>query len=305
MRVLLHPSTIIHAALALALSLGLVGSAQAGGWVRAPGHVYLELGLSGFAADGIWQLDGSFLKQPELDYQAIGGRVYAEVGVWKDLAVGFSLPYTQATNTGADGLAFTRNDFGNLSLFTQYQIWRGFGALAAQLRVSTPLYEGSVAGVNQQTGWVSESLPAYSLYFPAMGDGSTDLSLQAQWGMSLPVVSGWLTADLGPRFRSSGFGHTVDAALGIGVYVWPERLALTGHVEGWRRLTTDNERPTSNLLQAGGGLWIPLWAGLALTGRVSHVLDGAFTARGLGWSLGVGYQGAPFAGAYEDDPADK
>jgi len=296
----LRPLARTRAAIGLSFGLAVLGiapsnPAQAGGWVRAPGHIYVEMGVSGFVSDGIWQLDGSFQANPELDYQAVGGRLYAEIGVWDRLAVGFSLPYTQATNTGLDGIEFTRSDFGNLTLFGQYQLWQGFGALAAQLRVTTPLYEGGVAGVNQQSGWVSESLPEFSIFFPAMGDGSTDVSLQAQWGMPLGFVPGWLTADLGPRLRTNGFGPSLDYALGVGVYVWPERVALTGHVEGWQRFGDDHEGPTSSLVQAGGGAWIPVAAGFALTGRVSQVIDGAFTARGLGWSVGVGYQGAPFA----------
>lgn len=276
------------------------GSAQAAGWVRPAGESYLKLAAGIFRTAGYWELDGALVEAPPLEYTNRSASLYAELGLTEGVAVGFYLPFIQAENTDVFDITYARTSLGDLDTFIQVQLLhQGRWALATSVLLRLPLYAGVLTGVNTQSGWVSESLPAFSEFFPAIGDGSVDVVPTLQAGLSLSPVPGWLTLEIGPRFRDRGFGVTLNYGISAGVYLWPERLAITGRWSGWERLTRDNLSPTSRLMSVGGGIALALGFGLALEVEAYYVPEGSFVARGGGGSVGLSYRGPVLPGDTE------
>lgn len=289
-----------HKSRALALIITLAtfpGTALAGGWVRPEGESYVKLAAGVFRTAGYWELDGALVDTPALEYTNRSASLYAELGVAPGVAFGFYLPFVQAQNTDVFEISYARSSLGDLDSFVQVQLLReGRFALATQVLLRVPLYQGVLTGVNTQTGWVSESLPAFSEFFPAIGDGSVDVVPSLQLGVGLHPVPGWLTLEAGPRLRNRGFGATLNYSVGVGVYLWPNWLALTGRVGGWERLSKTSESPTSRLVSLGAGLALQLGLGLALEVEGYYVPEGSFVARGGGASVGLSYRGPAFPG---------
>jgi hypothetical protein len=296
------PSTMHSPTIFCFVTLALLPTAEsyAGGWVKEPGESYIRLAAGLFRSAGYWELDGAFVEDPALQYQNQSASLYVEVGILPRVALGFSLPYLVASNTDVFDIQYQRTSLGDLDSFIQVQIFKeGRFALSTQVLLRVPLYAGVLTGVNQQTGWVSESLPAFSQFFPAIGDGSIDVVPTLQFGIGLWPVPGWFTAEVGPRLRTRGFGASLSYAVSAGIFVWPEWLALTGRVCGWQRFSANHESPTSSLLSVAGGVLVPLVFGLALEAEAFYVPLGRFVARGGGVSVGLSYNGEIFQNPWE------
>lgn len=270
--------------------------AEAGGWVRAEGESYVKLAAGVFRTAGYWSLDGALVEAPELEYANLSASLYAELGVAPGVAFGLYLPFVWAQNTDVFDISYARSSLGDLDTFVQVQLLtEGRFVLATQVLLRVPLYAGVLTGVNTQTGWVSESLPAFSAFFPAIGDGSLDVVPSLQLGVSLSPVPGWLTLEAGPRLRDQGFGATLNYSAGVGVYLWPDRVALTGRVGGWERLSRTSASPTSRLVSLGAGVLVHLGLGVALEAEGYYIPEGSFVARGGGASVGLSYRGVVFS----------
>jgi hypothetical protein len=286
---------MIRSTILIGSLIAMVGEASAAGWVKPPGDLYFKLSTGVFQTAGYWDLGGRLVEVPDLEYANQSASLYAELGLLPRVAIGFYVPILVSRHTDVFDIEYQRTSLGDLDAFLQVQlIHEGRFALSAQLAVRVPLYEGVLTGVNQQTGWVSESNPAFSAFFPAIGDGSIDFTPTVQLGVSLDPVPGWITAEVGPRLRTRGFGSTLSYALGAGVFVWPERVALTARLGGWKRFSSEHTSPTSELFSFAGGLLAKLAWGFAIDAEVHYIPAGSFVARGGGVTVGVSYSGTLF-----------
>ena len=89
-----------------------------------------------------------------------------------------------------------------------------------------------------------------------------------------------------------GFGNGWIWAADAGIFVWPERVALTARASGQHRFSDDNERPTKSFVALGGGAIVRLPANLALEANASYVPGGAFVAPGWTIGAGISYNGS-------------
>jgi hypothetical protein len=272
---------------ALCCALLVPSAAHAGPWVKDAGQGYVKLGAGVFSSDKIYDVSGE-LQEVEFTYGNRSVGLYGELGVGADLGVMVSTSVYDAANTlRLTGEDFSKVGFGDLDLGVQWQAWRGEGCVAA-LNVwgRVPLYSG-VLSADAQVGTSGDALTREERYRPALGDGSYDVTLLGAAGCSLYPFPGWVAAQAGPKLRTRGFGSGATAALDIGAFVWPERLALTLRADTILRFSADNERPTKWYVSVGGGAIIPLVAGAALELNASYIPVGAFVAQG--WSAGAGF----------------
>lgn len=269
----------------------LPSAATAGPWVKQAGASYVKAGGGVFNSDKIYDLDGE-LQSLEFTYANRSASLYAEVGVGADLGVMVSTAFYQASNTlRISDEDFSNSGFGDLDIGVQWQAWRGEACVGAlNLWGRAPLYSGVLAA-DAQVGTSGAALTREERYRPALGDGSFDATLLASFGCSLYPFPGWVSAELGPKLRSHGFGAGLQGALDVGAFVIPERLALMLRASAVTRFGADNERPTKWYVSVGGGALIPVAAGLAVELSGAYIPVGAFVAQGWSATAGVSWTG--------------
>jgi hypothetical protein len=281
-----------RASVFLASLIALLPSAAAAGpWVKQAGASYIKASGGVFDSDKIYDLDGK-LQSLEFTYANRSVSLYAEVGVGADLGMMVSTAFYQAANTlRISNEDFSNSGFGDFDLGVQWQAWRGEACVAAlNLWGRAPLYSGVLAA-NAQVGTSGAALTREERYRPALGDGSFDVTLLANVGCSLYPFPGWVSAELGPKVRTRGFGDGVQGALDAGAFVIPERLALTLRADTILRFSPDNDRPTKWYVSIGGGAIVPIAAGLAVEFGGAYIPVGAFVAQGWSASAGVSWTG--------------
>ncbi len=279
-------------AAACALTLG-ASSAAAGPWVKGPGEVYAKVAGSAFQGTSLWDVDANQLDAPFV-YSNQALTTYAEVGLLDGLALGLNLPVIVGRNVVEERTTYEQWGAGDLDVFAQGQLFEASGcALSATLAVRVPLYDGVISD-GTEPGAVGTSGP--ERFIPALGDGSIDVTPTASAGCSLYPVPVWFGVEVGPNLRTQGFGQGVRYAADVGVWVWPEVVALSARVDGVQRVTDDNARPTKSFVSVSGGATVRVWEGLGLELNGGFVPWGAFVARGWQVGVGVSYSGALIPG---------
>ncbi|MCG3173458.1 MAG: hypothetical protein GMKNLPBB_01655 [Myxococcota bacterium] len=268
--------------------------AHAGAWVKQPGETYAKLSGGAFFSDGIFDINGTLVPDPALEYGNAAAYAYLEMGLLPRVALGLSLPWFAARNTlNGGGVRFNRRGAGDLDIHLQGQIIRAPIALALQLSTRLPLYSGVLTSVTGSS-FQNPDHPRSSPFFPALGDGSVDITPVAQIGWSMHPIPGWLQGEAGVRLRTRGFGHQFTASAGGGVFIWPEHLAITARAAASQRLSAVNDSPTSSMINAAAGLLIPIAAGFSLEAEAGIIPWGAFVARGYTIMAGVSWTGSLF-----------
>jgi hypothetical protein len=288
----------LAAVLVLAVCVVLPTTATAGPWVKEPGKTYVKVSGGMFQSDEAFDLSGN-LEQSPYSYSHTSVRTYAEIGLLPRVALNFSVPFLASTNELNERTRYKRWGPGDLDLSAQVSLLES-DACAVSLApgVRVPLYEGTV-GAGDTVNAIGPGAAGLQRYTPALGDGSVDLSAMAAAGCSLYPVPAWVTAQAGPRIRLQGFGDSIDYAVDGGIFVWPERLALTARVAGVQRFSSNNERPTKRYTSVGGGLLLNVYRGFALEASASYIPVGAFVARGWSASAGLSFTGEIFSNPYD------
>jgi hypothetical protein len=248
-----------------------------------------------FESDKLYDVAGE-LVELEFTYANRSVGLYTEIGVGADLGVMVSGAFFSAANTlRLTGEDFTALGGGDLDVGVQWQAWRGGGCVAAVNGWGrAPMYSG-VISADAQVGTVGGGmLTREERYLPALGDGSYDVTVLGAFGCSLHPFPGWVSAEVGPKLRTRGFGSGGQFALDIGAFVIPERLALTFRTDGVWRWRAQNERPTKWYVTVGGGAIIPIAAGFAVELSGAYIPVGAFVAQGWSAGLGVSWSGQLF-----------
>lgn len=282
---------------AFALVCLVPASAAAGPWVKKPGETYLKLAAGTFSSDKVFDLEGELI-EPDYAYSHTAVSVYGEVGIYPSVALNFSAPFLASTNELNERTRYKRWGPGDLDLAVQVSLKDGACAASVSPGVRLPLYEGTV-GEGAEVNTVTQGSTGVERYTPALGDGSVDLVALGAFGCSLYPFPGWVSVQAGPRFRLQGFGDGVDYAVDGGVFVWPDRLALTARVGGVQRFSGDNDRPTKSYVSAGAGLIANIYAGFALEAGASYIPWGVFVSRGWSTTIGLSYTGALFPNPYD------
>lgn len=281
----------------MALAWAAPRAASAGPWVKAPGEVYAKVSGGAFRSDAVFDVNGQEVDAPFV-YSNNAVYTYAEVGLIPRAALAISLPFLMSTNTVQERTRYNRSGFGDLDLQLQGQLYKGACAVSGDMGLRLPLYDGIVAADGASPGVDSSNTAAR--FLPLLGDGSVDLNPGVSVGCSLHPVPAWLTLETALNVRTKGFGHGARVALGAGYFVWPERVALMARAELLKRFSADNERPTKEYLNVGGGALIRIVDGLALEATVSALPWGAFLARGWSANVGISYSGQLFPDPFKD-----
>lgn len=271
-------------------------TSRAGPWVQPPGETYTELAASHFRSTGTFTEGGALDSNPPYTYKRWSARLYSEIGLVRHLAVGFNLPFQESRNTVDRLTHYINRGPGDLDVFAQVGTSFGNCAISGRFNVRVPLYG---EGVGEDGSPVTTGGRG-GRFMPVLGDGSVDLTPTANFGCSTgPMVPGWFGVEVGPNFRFGGFGNGVDYSADFGLYLWPERLALTARAGGVERFSAQNARPTKSFLSVEGGLFANLTDRFGVKAAGGTIPTGAFVARGWRVSLGLAYDG-PIWNASDD-----
>lgn len=279
-------STLI--ALAFALAFGaLASTAQAGPWVRDPGHAYLKLGAARFTADEGFNQGLS----TGLAYVGDSFNLYAEVGLPGRLQLVGDLPFVAGVNASPEGVNYHNRSFGDARLQLDWGALEGTPltlSLEAKLPLYTPLGQ-------QGPGDPVAGFPRSATRFPDPGDGNVDLTPKVQLGWSFHPIPAWATAELGYRARLDGFSDGLWAAASAGWFVWPDHIALGLYGNAVVNFTEDANpalRATREFVYVQGYALVtaaPLDPNLALTLSAGVLPWARSSAAGRDVGLGISY----------------
>jgi hypothetical protein len=295
---------IITSMIAL-LSVGLPSTAMAGPWVKEAGDIYVKAAASTFSSDTAYDVNGDQV-DPGFTYSNRSYTLYGEAGLGKRLALTFNLPLLFSVNELSERVRVRNNGLGDLDLGLQAAIWRrGACPVSGKLTGRVPLYsgvvsDGSTPGAQGLEPAEDDPQGLAVRFAPALGDGSIDITPTLQAGCSLYPIPAWVSVEAGPQFRLRGFGNGWIWATDAGIFVWPDRVALTARASGQHRFSSDNPRPTKSFVALGGGAIVRLPANLAFEANVSYVPGGAFVAPGWTFGAGVSFNGSILPSQYRD-----
>jgi len=275
------------AGLALAVSLA-PANANAQAWVKPAGETYVKVTAGTFQSNGVYDVEGNF-EEPEFVYDNTSVGLYAELGLTDFLALSVNTSFFRAVNTVEERTRYINTGPGDLQLGLHTPLWGNrLCSSAASLKGSVPLYSGILEQGSEVGGLGATGADRFT---PALGDGSIDLSPGASFGCAITPIRGWFSTDLSYLARFRGFGDGITYGASFGSFVWPQRLALTGFVNGIQRFADDADRPTKSYLSVGGGTILRIWGPLAIEASASYIPTGAFVARGWSARAGVSFSG--------------
>jgi hypothetical protein len=284
-------------------AITMPATALAGPWVKPAGDVYVKAAASTFSSDTAYDVDGEQI-DPGFTYSNRSYTLYGEAGLGKRLAFTFNLPLLFSENTLSERVRVKNSGLGDLDLGLQAAIWRkGACPVSGKLTGRVPLYsgvvsDGSTPGAQGLEPSDDDPQGLAVRFAPALGDGSIDITPTLQAGCSLYPIPAWVSVETGPMIRLRGFGDGWIWAADAGIFVWPERVALTARASGQHRFAAENPRPTKSFIALGGGAIVRLPANLALEANVSYVPGGAFVAPGWTFGAGISFNGSILPSSY-------
>jgi hypothetical protein len=258
------------------LLLAWAASAQAGPWVRDPGHGYAKLGVSRFSSDAYVDPRA----ETALSYVGWQLGAYGELGVGRGVQLVAAAPWVWATNTDvASGWTFRSGGPGDATVAVVVDVPGVWWPLSVSARARLPL-------VDQRT------LPSA---YPAFGDPNVDVDgvVATGAGWVLRGQGFWASAEAGFRWRTPLGWGAGDYANGVpyGAQVgW--KPVIAGAQRGWLgleasglvRLSQDVD--TRAWHQVGGNAAVQIREGVHVELTVQRVLWA--TASTEGWGLGLG-----------------
>lgn len=195
----------------LLLALGAQGSpAHAGPWIPAPGEYYSE--LSGFrgVADTYYDAEGARFVMP-------GGTVFerrslgtmTELGWKRRMSFIISAPVVSLTHRIED-FHRTQTGLADILVGFRYALANGPSALSIEADWQAPL--GYEANDRRELGATPDSIPS-------LGSGRQEATAWLLIGSRTPMVSGFMQAGVGYRYRERELADQVALSADVGVWV--------------------------------------------------------------------------------------
>ena len=230
---------------------------QAGTWVRAPGHGYVQLGAAHSTTTQRFTEDGQRLplSHPHFvpdNFEQVFDRgvttqteaqVYGELGLLPGIEAFGSLPLRHVRSRwdfalGGEPLLLQNTALGDATVGVRWggSLGPGVGALAASVRM--PLYDNAPAALGIEPG----NADIYDDQ-PPVGPGTTDVDLIGALGAS--GAAWWAQLEAGVRLRNRWFGAQLPARVQLGVRPAPP-VAVFGEVEAVAALV-DGRAPDNYL----------------------------------------------------------
>ena len=182
--------------LALAVTLGSVGPALAGAWLREPGEAYAKGSIARLTGSDVFGADGK--RQPLDDpalyanarYREVNASLYTEYGATRWLTVITSVPLKVAEHEAealvpVGDIEGSSIGLGDLHLGVRLPLHRGRWLAAVEPDLKIPLY-GSPDPVSDD---------------PQLGSEFVDVGAAAVLGAAVPPVRGYAQGSLGYRIR--------------------------------------------------------------------------------------------------------
>ncbi|MBI4821887.1 MAG: hypothetical protein HY791_36855 [Deltaproteobacteria bacterium] len=267
----------------MTLLLLVPSASSAGPWTKSLGEAYLKLSGSLFTSDTY--VDPTGFVQAGLDHASLTTSLYAEVGVWDQLAVNFYLPHVVGRNRSAGGDRYASLGLGDASLGLQWSSpFLGFPH-AIRAGAKFPLYDlGAIEGFEASR-------------FPARGDGQVDFTVAISAGDGFEVLglSGFGYLEAGNVFRSEWFTGTDDGRVlldsvtgsgqvGLSLVEW-----LTLAVSVQALLPYSEDRVSKAYLTVGGAAFVRVWKSLSVELGADFIALARNGSIGSSYSLGVSY----------------
>ena len=167
-----HLLTSVGTALFISL---LSNTASAGPWTKSKGQFYGKAAQSIYLAH---DTSGS-------GYVGHTTSLYGEVGLGRRVQLHGALPFTVASQSGADSIRHTKAGLADALAGLQWSPFRIPFALA--IETSLPLY--SLAGADADS--------------PSLGDGQLDQRMTASYGVYAPALRTFASASVGYQHRST------------------------------------------------------------------------------------------------------
>lgn len=268
----------------------LAGPAEAGPWVKDPGHAYAKAGYVRFAADNFVDPSGELVEGAE--YTGHTHHLYAEVGVLPGLQLVTNLPFVGARNE-INEVIYVNRQFGDIDVGLEGGATLGEVPVSLQLLAKIPGYDTAELS---QYGLVAER-------FPAMGDGQVDLTAMAAVGrgLSLGGFSGWVAGVVGYRHRTEawlGDSSRPDRELVDGI-PWQAQLGwsptIADRSAGWLSLDASGiqnlvrDEVTKQWTQVGASLGAKVAGPLHLEAGFSTMVSARNSSKGSSVSAGVSF----------------
>ncbi len=270
--------------------------AQAGPWVKDPGHAYVKAGYVRFAAgEYVDPTAGAETADAAAAPRYVGNtwHLYGEVGIVKPLQLVLNLPFVASRNVDGD-VIYANRALGDAEL--GLSAGHEFGAWPVSLTVKSklPLYDNN-------------DLSAYGSLgerFPAIGDGQVDLTALVAVGRGLRVgrLEGWTALEAGYQFRSEwwlGDSSRPDRQL-LDSLPWHAQLGWSPRSGerslGWLAVDVMGVQPlgsnafTKQWVQAGVGGGLRIVDGLAVELGASATPIASASSKGWSLSTGVSWQ---------------
>ncbi len=272
----------------------LLNAAQAGPWVKDPGHAYVKAGFVRFAADEYvdpTDPQGATAAQAGETPEYVGNtwHLYGEVGLLKPVQLVFNLPYVASRNRYGETL-YANRALGDAEVGLAAGHSLGDWPISLTVVAKLPLYDN---GQLLDYGYLGAR-------FPSIGDGQVDLTAMAAVGRGFRAgaFQGWAAAEVGYRHRTEwwlGDSSKPDRELLDGI---PWRLQL-----GWSPRKGDRDLgwlsvDGSGVQRLASNATTKQWVQLGLGGGVTVVegfsaeLGGSITpvaqASSTGWALSAG-----------------
>ena len=264
--------------------------AFAGAWTKAPGQGYAKLGSSTFVADHAFDAAGTRKSSDPFRLYGQTLYLYNETGLFDGGMLTLLLPYVVSRNQHAGGLGFLQASFGDAQIGTQlrvfqWQDWVGSFRIEAKI----PLYSGGPSVEGRQSR-LNPTYPRNSLYFPAIGDGQTDITTWLSLSGSLPAIDGFVNAEGAYRMRFGGISDAALVFLQGGVFLLNRRLLLMPNMNAVLTLPADvDETVGKGYWTFGMSAMFFLTSAWALEFGADYLTFGVNTAGGPLMQLGVSY----------------
>jgi hypothetical protein len=308
------------------LLLATLAAARAGVWVRPEGEGFAQIGYGLSTATHTFDEGGHALPMasphflgdaaPLFERGRFTGHelgAYVEAGAARHVEVFGSLPLRASLATwdwavpGNEPIHHTQLGAGDAVAGARYGRVGNGGAWSLSGSLRVPLYDNAPEALNQGAGnsdFVDDR--------PPLGQGTVDIDVGGAAGVSLGG-RGWALAEAGLRLRDRGYASQIPARAQVGWSV-VQQAAPIADIEGLWTVGTGTV-PTTwrdafekgpvivdgvRRLTLGGGLLVRPFAGevgtrlhgLGAIARASAVVSGARTARSVGGTVSVFWEGS-------------
>ena len=235
----------------LALTLLRPGAAEAGGWARAAGSIYVRAGAAFFRGEDTFLLADGEAGQ----FYSLAAELYTEVGLGQNLELDLSLRWVDNANDVVQGPTLREQGFEDLELRLKWAPVNGRRALAFVVGARQSLY--------------ARPATAEAADRPARGPGGSDLLFGASYGYSFYPTRAWIAVDVLARVRLQNPSSGVLTRVEAGWLMWAHfgAAALVELQPSFGRdedLAVDVPAPVPTVLNLGLKVLVPVYGGFGL-----------------------------------------